>query len=199
MSNKKNQKIASEKEIGQKKNLKSENKEKKALGENIMRKAEIEKVVLSCGGVGDKLEKSMKLLGLLSGKKVKKVASTKRVPAFGVRPGLEIGCVVTIRGKEKEEILKRLLEAIDRKIKKKQIKRNGFSFGIREYLEIPGMEYQRDIGILGLNVTIVFRRKGKRISFRKIKRGRLPEKQHVTAEEIIDFLINKFNVEVGGK
>ena len=118
---------------------------------NIMREIKIERVVLNCGALADKLEKSKKLLGLITGKKVKEVASTKRIPAFGIRPGLPTGCIVTLRGKEKGELLKRLFEAVENKIKKKQIKENHFSFGIKEYLEIPGMEYNRDIGILGLD------------------------------------------------
>lgn len=167
--------------------------------QNIMREIEIEKVVLNCGGVEDKLEKSVKLLKLISGKKVKKVASSKRIPGFGVRPGLQIGCMVTIRGKEKIELLKRLLDAIDNSLKKKQIKENHFSFGIAEYLEIPGIEYQRDIGILGLDIDVVFKRKGKRVELRKIKQGKVPKKQQVSAEEIIEFLKTKFKTEIEEK
>ena len=58
------------------------------------------------------------------------------------------------------------------------------------------MEYQRDIGIIGLDVTAVFKRPGKRVAFKKIKRGRLPEKQQVTEEEIIDYLKNKLKINV---
>lgn len=164
--------------------------------ENKMREIEIEKVVLNCGGVGEKLERSVRLLHLITGKKVKESVSTKRIPAFAVRPGLKTGCVVTIRGDEKSDLLKRLFLAVNNKIKKKQIKENHFSFGIHEYLEIPDIEYQRDIGILGLDVTVVFKRKGKRACEKKIKQARLPRKQHVPAEEIITFLKNKFNLEI---
>ena len=164
---------------------------------NKMREIEIEKVVLNCGAVADKLEKSIKLLELISGKKVKEVASVKRIPTFGVRPGLKTGCMVTLRGEDKLELLKRLLEAIDNNLKKKQVKENSFSFGIKEYLEIPGIEYQRDIGILGLEVTVVFKRKGKRISLKKAKKGRLPKRQQVPKEEIIKFLQSKLNIEFG--
>ena len=66
--------------------------------------------------------------------------------------------------------MKRLLVSIENKLKKSQFKDNHFSFGIKEYLEIPGMEYQRDIGILGLDVTVVFKRKGKRVKERKWKK-----------------------------
>ena len=163
---------------------------------NKMREIEIEKVVLNCGGTEDKLEKSVKLLKMISGRKVREIASVKRIPTFGVRPGLKTGCSVTIRGKEKDELLKRLLDSINNTLKKKQIVENAFSFGIKEYLEVPGVEYQRDIGILGFEVTVVFKRKGKRVGLKKIKRGKVPKKQHVRAEEITEFLKSKFNVEV---
>jgi len=163
---------------------------------NVMRNMKLEKVVLNCGGSAEKLEKSVKLLGIITGRKVKEIVSNKRIPSFGVRPGLKIGCTVTIRGKEKTALLKRLFGAVDNKIKRKKIKENHFSFGIKEYLEIPDMEYQRDIGILGLDVTAVFIRPGKRVILKKIKQGRLPKKQRVTAEEIVDYLQNKLGIEV---
>jgi large subunit ribosomal protein L5 len=174
----------------------SEKSKVKKVENNVMRIPILEKVNLNCGGTADKLEKGVKLLGLLSGKKVKEVTSMKRIPAFGVRPGLKTGCTVTLRGKEKEVLLKRLFGAVGNKISIKKIQPNHFSFGIKEYLEIPDMEYQRDIGILGLDVTAVFKRKGKRVGLKKIKAGKVPKKQDVTAEEIVDYLKNKLKIEV---
>ena len=131
----------------------------------------------------------------LSGMKAYKTKAKKRIPTFGIRPGLEIGCKVTVR-KDKEKLLKRLLASVNNQIRMKKIQDNHFSFGIDEYIEIPGIEYQRDIGILGLDVTVVFARKGKRVKIRKIKKGKLPRKQNVSKEEIKEFLIKKFDVEV---
>ncbi|MBU2104878.1 MAG: 50S ribosomal protein L5, partial [Nanoarchaeota archaeon] len=65
--------------------------------ENLMRQIKIEKVVLSVGGTGDELEKGVKLLEFLTGRKPAKMKSRKRIPSFGVRPGLEVGAVVTLR------------------------------------------------------------------------------------------------------
>jgi ribosomal protein L5 len=161
---------------------------------NPMRAIKLEKVVLNCGATAEKLEKSVKLLALLTGRKIKEVVSQKRIPTFGVRPGLKTGCMVTLRGKEKEALLKRLFGAVNNKIKKKKIAPNQFSFGIKEYLEIPDMEYQRDIGIIGLDVTAVFKRNGKRVAFKKIKQGKVPKRQEVTREEIIDYLTNKLKI-----
>ncbi len=161
---------------------------------NSMRKIKIEKIVLGIGGTGDKLEKGVKLLELLTGRKPAKMKSNKRIPSFGVRPKLEVGTIVTIR-KNTIEFLKKMLVPIDNKLKKKQISENTFSFGIPEYIEIPGTEYLRDIGIMGLDVTIVFSRTGKRIGLKKIKKGKIPKRQIITKEEIIKFMEEKFQTE----
>jgi len=161
---------------------------------NKMREIKIEKIVLSVGGTAEELEKGFKLLKLLTGKKPSKTRSKKRIPTLGVRPKLEVGAVVTIR-RDFEEILKRLLVTIDNTLKQKQVSGNNFSFGIKEYIEIPGAEYQRDIGIRGFDVTVVFKRNGRRVRLRKIKRGKIPKRQGITKEEIIKFMEEKFNTE----
>ena len=159
-----------------------------------MRKIKIEKIALSIGGTGDGLEKGVKLLGMLSGKKPARMKSRKRIPSLGVRPKLEVGAVVTIR-KNPEEVLKRMLAATDNVLKKKQVSENTFSFGIKEYIEIPGMEYQRDIGIIGFDVTIVFTRAGRRVKIKKIKKGRIPKRQMISKEEIIKYMEENFGTE----
>ncbi len=159
--------------------------------ESIMRKVKIEKVVLSVGGIGDDLEKGIKLLELLTGRKPARMKSKKRIPTLNVRPGLEVGAVVTIR-KDTEDFLKKMLITIDNTLKKKQISENNFSFGIKEYIEIPGIEYQREIGIKGFDVTVVFKRTGKRVKSKKIKKGKIPKRQKITKEEIIKFMGDNF-------
>ena len=160
-------------------------------GENKMREIKIDKVVLSVGATGDQLAKGFKLLEIITKRKPAKTKSRKRIPSLGVRPGLEIGAVVTIR-KNPEETLKRMLSAIENTLRKKQMSENNFSFGIHEYIEIPGMEYQRDIGIMGLDVTVVFKRTGRRVALRKVKRGKVSKRQIISKEEIIKFMENKF-------
>lgn len=159
--------------------------------ENPMRKIRIEKIVLNVGGIAENLEKGVKLLTFITKRKPARMKSKKRIPSLSVRPGLEVGAVVTIR-KNKEELLKKLLIAIENTLRKRQISTNNFSFGIKEYLEIPGMEYQRDIGIAGLDVTVVFRRVGQRIGLKKIKKGKVSKKQMVSKEEIIKFMEENF-------
>lgn len=158
---------------------------------NPMREIKIEKIVLNIGATGENLEKGVKLLKLLTGKKPAKRKSKKRIPSLDVRPGLEVGAVVTLR-KNMDEVLKRMLNTNDNTLNKKQISENNFSFGIKEYIEIPGMEYQRDIGIMGFDVTVVFQRMGRRVKLKKMKKGKIPKKQIITKEEIIKFMEDNF-------
>lgn len=161
------------------------------VNQNPMRRIKIEKIVLSVGGTGEGLEKGVKILRFLTGKTPAKMKSRKRIPALGVRPKLEVGAVVTIR-KNPKEVLRKMLSTLNNILKKSQISKNNFSFGIKEYIEIPGVEYQRDIGIRGLDVTVTFKRAGRRVKLKKIKRGKIPQKQAVTSEEIIKFMEENF-------
>lgn len=164
------------------------NKEK---NESVMRKIKIEKIVLSVGGIGEDLEKGFKIIEILTEKKPAKMRTKKRIPSLDIRPNLEVGAVSTVR-KNPDEFLKKMLAAIDNNLKKSQISENNFSFGIKEYIEIPGIEYQREIGIVGLDVTIVFKRAGRRVALKKIKRGKISKRQKITKEEIIKFMEENF-------
>ncbi|MFA7707649.1 MAG: 50S ribosomal protein L5 [Candidatus Pacearchaeota archaeon] len=165
---------------------------------NPMREIEIEKLVLNCGGTEEKLEKSVKLLKMITtDRKVYQIKSSKRIPTFGISPGKKSGCKVTLRDKKKiMELLKRFFAALDNEINQRQITENHLSFGIKEYIEIPGLEYNREIGILGLEASLVFKRNGKRVKLRKIKRGKYPQRQSVTKEEITKFLLKHFKLEI---
>ena len=61
------------------------------------------------------------------------------------------------------------------------------------------MEYQRDVGIMGLDVTVVLKRTGKRVKLRKIKKGKFPKKQMVSKKEIIKFMGDNFQTKFIGK
>lgn len=162
--------------------------------ENPMRKIRIEKIILSCGATGTDLEKSKKLLELISGMKAQiiRAGPKRRIPAFNVRPGLELGTRVTLRKKKAISLLKRLLSAKNNTLKQKQISKNHFSFGIPEYIEIPEIEYQRELGIRGLNVSTVLNRPGIRVKRKKIKSGKLPKKQDILPSEIINYMEENF-------
>lgn len=161
---------------------------------NVMKTPNITHVVLSAGATGQDLLKAKRLLDLVSKRKAQIIKSgpKRRIPELGVKPNMELGTRVTLRGKEAVQLLKRLLGAVGNKIRQKSVKENHFSFGIEEYIDIPDMEYVRDIGIRGFNVTVVFERAGVRVKRRKIKRGALPRRQHVSPQEIINYMTEVF-------
>ena len=163
--------------------------------ENKMREIKLDKVILNIGGVGEKLDKGVILLEAISGKKAVRVKAGKRIPTWNVRPGLEVGTKVTLRGKDALAVVKKLLPAIDNTLKEKQIQENCFSFGIHEYIEIPGVEYIREVGIMGFEVTVVFSRAGKSVEMKKVKRGK-SRRLTVSREEIENYLVSNFKTEI---
>ena len=173
--------------------IKAESKVRQS--KNVMRDLRLDKVVLNVGGVAEKLEKGFILLKTISGKLPVKVKATRRIPTWGVRPGLEVGTKVTLRGQDAVAMLNRLLPAVDNTLKDKQIQNNFLSFGIHEYIEIPGIEYIREVGIMGFEVTAVFIRAGKRVELKRVKRGKI-RRAVVSKEEIEKFMNNKFKTTV---
>jgi len=159
-----------------------------------MRKIRLEKITLSCGTgtAPGTVDKAFKLLSIISTKTPVKTSSNKRIPAFNVRPGLAIGCKVTVRGKDASELLKRLLNSIGNKLQKKQFNPGSLAFGIKEYIEIPGMIYHREVGIMGLDVNITLGRAGFRINRRRGKTGRVPNRHRITKEETEKFMEDNF-------
>jgi len=169
---------------------------------NLMREIKIEKITLNLGtgGSPDKLEKGMKLLQTISNATPVKTSSMKRIPTWGVRPKLAIACKVTLRGKQAEALLKRLLQAVDEKLSEKNFDTSGnFSFGIDEYIKIPDVIYDVSIGIIGLEVAVTLQRPGFRIKRRIRKAAKIPMKHRINREEAIQFVISRFKIQVGEK
>ncbi len=165
--------------------------------ENPMRRIRIEKVTMNigCGEAGEKLEKAKKLLEKITGKKVVITRTHKRT-TFGMAKGRDIGCKVTLRGKNAAEFLKKALDAVDNKISSKQFDRQGnFSFGLKEYIDLPGSKYDPDIGMYGMDIAVTLERPGFRV-----KRRRLPAKigkGHLIAkEDAQNWVLKNFAVKI---
>lgn len=165
---------------------------------NPMQELKIEKLTLNIGAGDDKqkVEKSVKLLEMLSGKKAVVTHSKKR-STFGVAKGKAIGAMVTLRKNDAEEFLKNAFVAKEKKISSKSIDKDGnFSFGIREYIDIPGVRYSHEIGMMGFDVAVTMARRGFRIKRRRIKKTQIPRKQKISKEETVEWLKSKFGIEL---
>lgn len=165
-----------------------------------MRTIRIEKITLNIGAGKDqnKLEKGLKLLKSLTAAEPIKTVTQKRIPGWGVRPGLPIGCKVTLRKKNAIEVLKRLLDAKSFVLEESQFDDNGsIAFGIKEYIDIKDAKYDPEIGIMGLEVCVTLERPGFRIKRRKLFKGKVGKKHKITKEEAIEFMKNEFNVKIG--
>ncbi|MFH1638271.1 MAG: 50S ribosomal protein L5 [Candidatus Woesearchaeota archaeon] len=166
---------------------------------NKMREIRIEKITLNIGAgmPGPHMEKAVKVLEVISGVKPVETKTTKRIPGWKIRPGLPIGCKVTLRGKKAEEVLSALFQAVDSKLPPYKFDKTGnLSFGIKEYIDIPGMKYDMSIGIIGLEVAVTLARPGFRIKRRRIRKRQVGNKHKITKEEAISFISEKFSVNV---
>ena len=164
-----------------------------------MKEIKVEKITLNLGvgEAGDKLNKALKLLENITNAKPVQTITMKRIPAWGIRPKLPIGAKVTLRGRKAEEVLKRLFRAIDNKLSLRKIDSSGnLSFGIKEYLDIPNVEYDPGIGVIGLEVAVTLERPGFRIKKRKLQKSKIGVKHLITKEETKEFIKNKFDVDI---
>ncbi len=169
---------------------------------NPSRNIKINKVTLNIGAGKDqtKLEKGVKLLKSITNANPVKTVTSKRIPGWGLRPGLPIGCKITLRKKNAIEILKRLLQAKDNDLKESQFDVNGnIAFGIEECIDIPGLKYDPEIGIMGLEACITLERNGFRIKRRKIFKKTIPKSHRITKNEAIEFMQKEFNIKLEGK
>jgi len=156
---------------------------------NKMRKISIDKVTLNIGSGSEtaNVTKAVALLKHISGEKVVKTTAHKRIAAWKLRPGLAIGAKVTLRGAKATELLKKLLQAVNNELPEDNFIENGFSFGISEYIDIPGVKYDPKMGIIGLQVIVTLTRPGYSVKHRKIKKSRVSSQHKITSEDSVTF------------
>ncbi len=167
-----------------------------------MRTPKIGKVVvnIAVGNSGEKLGKAETLLERLTGRKPVRTVSKHKIPSWNLKRGEPIGCKVTLRYKDAEEFLKRGFSAKDNKIMESNFDKCGnFSFGVAEYIDIPGIKYDPDIGIFGMDFTVTMERPGYRIKRRCLKTVRVSGRHLLTKEESIEFIKKKFGITISNE
>jgi len=164
-----------------------------------MRKLRIGKVTLNIGAGKDeeKLKKGRKLLKMITGIEPVNTRTSKRIPSWGLRPGLAIGAKITLRYQQAREILKRLLESQDNLLSLENFDEQGnLSFGVAEYIDIPGINYDPEIKIMGLEAAVTLERPGFRIKRRRIKKRPISKKHQISKNESIDFMKKEFGIKI---
>jgi len=166
---------------------------------NPMREVILDKVVLNIGvgEGGERLEKAEKVLNQITGMKPKRTLAKKTIREWRIHKRDPIGCKVTVRGKKGMELLALLLKAVDNRLKESSFDAWGnFSFGIKEHIDIPGIKYDPEIGIFGMDVCVSLARRGYRIARRRRARKKIPRCHRVTKEEAMEWVKTNFGVQI---
>jgi large subunit ribosomal protein L5 len=173
---------------------------KRASDKGDMRKISIGKVVINIGvgKSGEAVERARKVLEQITGQKPATRKAKKSIRDFGTHEGEPIGLIVTTRGQQEcKELLTRLLIAREKKLNASSFDdRGSVSFGLKEHIEIPGVRYDPEIGIWGMNVSALLHRPGFRVSRRRRKPASLGKRHVVSKEEAVEYFKREFEVVV---
>lgn len=164
---------------------------------NVMRRIKVDKLTLNFGAGKDQkqLEKGAILIKHITGIEPVKTITQKRIPSWGLRPGLPVGAKLTLRGGQATDVCRRLLTARDFRLKRSNIDGLGnVSFGLKEYIDIPGVKYDPSIGVVGLECSLTLKRAGYRVRDRKLKKGHIARDHRVSQEDATTFMKETFNI-----
>ncbi|MCK4961118.1 MAG: 50S ribosomal protein L5 [Anaerolineales bacterium] len=163
-----------------------------------MREPRISKVVVDiCSGGGETLSKASTILERLTNQTPVQSRARQTVREFGIRKNEAIAVRVTLRHKKAEEFLVKALKAKENVLLIKNWDLDGnFAFGISEHIDIPGVKYDPQLGIQGMNITVCIERPGFRVKRRRRRRNKIPYRHRLTPEESMVFVKNKFEIEI---
>ena len=162
-----------------------------------MREPTVEKVVvhMALGEGGRELARAEDILESVTDQESVRTQAGRAAQDFGVREGTPVGAKVTLRGDRAREFLETALPLAD--VSRGQFDDTGnFSFGVEEHTEFPSQEYDPEVGIYGLDVTVNLVRPGYRVSKRDKRTRQIPSGHRLTVEDAIAFLEREFDAEV---
>ncbi|MFQ5786856.1 MAG: 50S ribosomal protein L5 [Thermodesulfobacteriota bacterium] len=143
---------------------------KQFLYKNIMEIPRLQRIVLNIGlgrlsdsGKDIKaIEDTVNELSLITGQRAVITRARKSIAGFKLREGVPIGCMVTLRGIIMYEFFDRLVNlALPRVRDFRGLSSNSFdgkgnyTFGIKEHIIFPEIDYSKVEKQKGLNITIV--------------------------------------------
>ena len=134
---------------------------------SVMQIPKLEKVVINvaCGEARDNpkvIDAIVGDLGKITGQKAVVCRARKSVANFKLREGMPIGCKVTLRGARMYEFVDRLFNVAMPRVRDfRGISANGFdgrgnfSFGLKEQLMFPEIEYDKIDKVRGMDISFV--------------------------------------------
>jgi len=159
----------------------------------------IDKIVVhvGVGESGQRLVNAESIMKAITKQRPVRSIAKKTLPNFGIKKNEPIGAKLTLRGKIAEDFLVVALKAAGNSLKMSQFDQQGnFSFGIEEHTDFPGMRYDPEIGIFGMDISVALKRSGYRISRRRICQKKLPAQQRLSKDDTMEFVKEKFGVQI---
>ena len=134
---------------------------------NILEAPRLEKVVVNMGiGEGKDnpklLETAVKELSLITGQRPVITKAKKSMASFKLREGMSIGCKVTLRGEKMYDFVNKLINVALPRVRdfrgispKSFDGRGNYSFGLKEQIIFPEINYDDVEKIQGMDIIIV--------------------------------------------
>ena len=166
---------------------------------NPMEKTRLGKVTVNVaiGKSGEPLDKAVGILEKLTEQKPILRKAKKTVKEFGIRQGEPIACMVTLRKQKAIDFLKKALVSIGNKLSQTKFDNDGnFTFGISEHIELPGVKYDPNLGIIGMDICVTMSKPGYRVKNRSKFRSKIGTGHKITQEQSISYLKNTFEIEI---
>jgi large subunit ribosomal protein L5 len=134
---------------------------------------------------------------MLTGQKPSFRRARRTIREFGVRKGEPIAVVVTLRREKALKFLNMVFEALGWRIKSSSFDDFGnVSVGIKEHIMLPGVKYDPELGIFGMDIAITLERPGFRVMRRRRKKSSIPRRHRVSKIEAQIFFEKVLNVKV---
>ncbi len=134
---------------------------------NVNQVPRLEKIVVNMG-VGEAiddaktLEAAVKDLGTIAGQRPAISRSKAAIAGFKLRAGVPIGCHVTLRQNRMYEFFDRLVNVAIPRIRdfrglspRSFDGRGNYSFGVKEHIIFPEIDYDKILKVMGMDITIV--------------------------------------------